>query len=44
MTRIGGFNFDAIVAIVPLHAACVLLLWTPFKWSYLIWLGMTYGI
>ena len=44
MTRIGGFNFDSIVAIVPLHAACLLLLWTPFKWSYLVWLAITYGI
>ena len=44
MIRIGGFNFDAIVALVPLHAACLLLLWTPFQWSYLAWLAFTYGI
>ncbi len=44
MTRIGRFHFDAIVAFAPLHAACLLLFWTPFKWSYLAWLAVTYGI
>ncbi|MBI2149370.1 MAG: acyl-CoA desaturase, partial [Acidobacteria bacterium] len=44
MTRTGRFNFDAIVAFAPVHAACLLLLWTQFKWSYLAWLAVTYGI
>ena len=44
MSRIAGFHFDALVAFVPLHAACLLLLWTPFKWSYVAWLVVTYGI
>lgn len=44
MTRIGRFHFDAIVAFAPLHAACLLLLWTPFQWSYLVWLAITYGV
>jgi stearoyl-CoA desaturase (Delta-9 desaturase) len=44
MSRIAWFHFDALVAFVPLHAACLLLLWTPFKWSYVAWLVVTYGI
>jgi stearoyl-CoA desaturase (delta-9 desaturase) len=44
MPRIGRFHFDALVAFVPLHAACLLLLSTPVKWSYLTWLVVTYGI
>ena len=44
MTRIDRFYLDPIVSFVPLHAACLLLLWTPFKWSYLGWLAITYGI
>ena len=38
------FHFDALVAFILLHAACLLLLWTPFKWSYVGWLAVTYGI
>ena len=44
MTRIDRFYLDPIVSFVPLHAACLLLLWTPFKWSYVGWLAITYGI
>src|SRR6185436_15355206 len=44
MARFRQFHLSALVAFVPLHAACLLLLWTPFKWSYLIWLVATYGI
>src|SRR5678815_5675002 len=44
MSRIRQFHFDALVAFIPLHAACLLLLWTPFKWSYLIWLVATYSV
>lgn len=44
MTRNRRFHFDSIVAFAPLHAACLLLLWTPFEWSYLAWLAATYGI
>lgn len=44
MSRIAGFHYDALVLLVPLHAACLLLLWTPFKWSYVAWLVVTYGI
>ncbi len=44
MTPVGRFNFRTIVAFAPLHAACLLLLWTPFKWSLLVWLVATYGI
>ncbi len=44
MSRIRHFHFDALLAFIPLHAACLLLFWTPFKWSYLVWLGATYGI
>ena len=44
MTPSGRLNFSTIVAFVPVHAACLLLLWTPFKWSYLGLLVITYGI
>jgi len=44
MSRIGRFHSDALIAFVPLHAACLLLLWTPLKWSYLAWLVATYSI
>ena len=44
MSRIARFNFGTIIAFAPLHAACLLLLWTPFKWSYLVWLAITYGV
>ncbi len=44
MTRVRRFHFDAIVSFVPMHAACLLLLWTPFKWSYLGWFAISYGI
>src|SRR5438105_326182 len=44
MSRTSRFHFAAIIAFVPLHAACLLLLWTPFKWTYLGWLAVTYGI
>ena len=27
--RVGRFHFDAIVAFVPLHAACLLVFWVP---------------
>ena len=44
MSRIRQFHFDALFSFIPLHAACLLLFWTPFKWSYLIWLVGTYSI
>ena len=44
MTRAGRFHLDAIVAFVPLHAACLLVLWTPFEKSHLLWLAGTYAI
>jgi stearoyl-CoA desaturase (Delta-9 desaturase) len=44
MSRIGRFHSDALIAFIPLHVACLLLLWTPFQWSYLAWLVPTYGI
>ena len=44
MSRIGRYHFDALVAFIPLHAACLLLWWTPFKWSYLAWLAASYAI
>jgi len=37
-------HFDAIVAFVPLHAACLLLFWVPFEWSLVAWLLATYSI
>jgi len=44
MNRPGRFHFAALVAFVPLHAACLLLFWTPFQWSYVLWLVATYAI
>ena len=44
MNPIGRLNFNTIVAFAPLHAGCLLLLWTPFKWSYLVLLAVTYGV
>ncbi len=44
MSRIGRLNFRTIVAFAPLHAACLLVLWIPFKWSYLAVLVITYGV
>ncbi len=44
MNRFGRLNFSTIVAFAPLHAGCLLLLWTPFKWSYLVLLVVTYGV
>jgi len=42
--RIARYHFDAFAALIPLHLACLLLLWTPFKWTYLVWLAATYSI
>jgi stearoyl-CoA desaturase (delta-9 desaturase) len=37
-------HFDAVVAFGPLHIACLLLFWIPFKWSLVVWLLATYLI
>jgi len=44
MTFIGRLHFDAVVAFVPFHLACVLLLWIPFEWSHLAWFLGTYSV
>ena len=44
MNQIRRLHFDALIAFVPLHAACLLLFWTPFEWSYLLWLTGSYVI
>ena len=35
---------DTTGYLCTLHAACLLLMWTPFKWSYLAWVVATYSI
>ena len=44
MAPTGRPHFEAIVAFLPLHAACLLLIWTPFEWSFVAWLVATYAI
>ena len=37
-------HFEAVVAFVPLHLACLLLFWIQHDWHYLLWLSATYAI
>src|SRR5580658_5991761 len=48
LSRIAAYvrrlHFDAFIAFGPLHAACLLIIWIPFKWQYLLWFGVSYAI
>ena len=44
VARLRRVHFDAIVGFGPLHAACFLLFWVPFQWSYVGWFAVTYAI